>query len=162
MKSGLAKNVLFAVLGVIVAGVFAVKPLYGLALTILIGIGYGLWVQAIYRQLNQRQAPIDGLMPQELQPAQLYYKRGRNRWDQGNYAGALGDFERAIADPDCFPEVYYQYGLLLLETGNAIDALRRLEQAAAIAQRSHEPELCEQARHTIERLRAKFPQLAYC
>jgi tetratricopeptide (TPR) repeat protein len=162
MKSGLAKNLLFAVLGVIVAVCFALKPLYGLALFIVLGIFYGWQVQAVYRRLNERKAPIEGLVPEELQPAQLYYKRAQIRLEKGDYPGALGDFERAIADENCLPEVYYQYGLLLLETGNAIDALRRLEEAADRARRSQETQLHEQALHTIARLRRKFPQLTHC
>jgi tetratricopeptide (TPR) repeat protein len=160
MKSRLAKYSLFIIIGAIVALCFAIKPLFGCIAVFLLASLYAWRVKAIYQRLANRQQQLDGMESQELQPVQVYYRRARQRWEQEDYLGAINDFELAIADEFCFAEVHYQYGMLLLETGNAIDAMVRLEQAINHAHRNQEHSIQEQASATLARLRHKFPQIS--
>jgi tetratricopeptide (TPR) repeat protein len=160
MKSRLARYLLFAIVGAIVALCFAIKPLVGFIAVLFLVALYAWRMQSIYQRLANRQQRPDGMEDKELQPAQVYYRRACKRWEQGEHAGAMSDFELAIADELCFAEVYYQYGMLLLETGNAIDAMVRLEQAINCANRDREPNMQVQATTTLNRLRHKFPQVA--
>jgi tetratricopeptide (TPR) repeat protein len=160
MNSKFFRFFLFFLVGVILAGCFAIKPLFGVVALLIVATLYLLLVQTFYRRMTQKNqslpVAVDG---QELQPSEVYYRRARQRWEQGNHAGAMSDFELAIAEADCSAEVYYQYAMLLLETGNAIDGVMRLEQAINQARRNQEQSIQTQAAATLNRLRQKFPQL---
>jgi hypothetical protein len=162
MKSKFFRFLLFAIVGIVLAGCFVIKPLFGSLALLLTVVLYLLFVQTLYRRMtNKKQLPIDvDVDGQELQPAQVYYRRARQRWEQSNHTGAMSDFELAIAEADCSAEVYYQYAMLLLETGNAIDGVVRLEQAIGQAHRNQEENIQTQAAKTLNRLRQKFPQLS--
>jgi tetratricopeptide (TPR) repeat protein len=160
MNSKFFRFLLFTLVGIILAGCFAVKPLFGAIALLVTVILYLLLIQTIYHRMTQKkQLPVD-VDAQALEPAQVYYRRARQRWEQGNQTGAMGDFELAIAEEVCSAEVYYQYAMLLLETGNAIDGVVRLEQAIDRARRNQEEDIQTQAAATLNRLRQKFPQLA--
>jgi tetratricopeptide (TPR) repeat protein len=160
MNSKFFRFLLFILVGIVLAGCFAIKPLFGgLALLVTVTL-YLLLMQTIYRRMTkQKELPV-AVAGQELEPAQVYYRRARQRWEQGNQAGAMSDFELAIAEEVCSAEVYYQYAMLLLETGNAIDGVVRLEQAINQARYNQEEDIQTQATATLSRLRQKFPQLA--
>ncbi len=160
MNSKFFRFLLFALVGIILAGCFAIKPLFGGLALLATVILYLFFMQTIYRRMTkQKQSPVD-VDGQELAAAQVYYRRARQRWEQGNQAGAMSDFELAIAEEVCSAEIYYQYAMLLLETGNAIDGVVRLEQAINRARRNQEEDVQTQAAETLNRLRQKFPQLA--
>jgi tetratricopeptide (TPR) repeat protein len=160
MKARFWRYPLFFVVGAAIALGFVFKPWYALGVLALFTGGYIWWVHRIYRRLAQRQQEVSaGIDSTDLQAHQLYYRRAQQQWEQGEYSGALGNFERAIADDHCPPEIYYQYGMLLLETGNPIDAMARLEQTVGLAYHHNDTTLHHQAMATIARLRKKFPQV---
>lgn len=161
MNSKFFRFCLFFLVGIILAGFFAIKPLLGGITLLIVATIYLLFVQALYRRMiQQNQSLSGGVDGQELQPAQVYYRRARQRWEESNHTGAISDFELAIAEAECSAEIYYQYAMLLLETGNAIDGVVRLEQAISQAHRNQEESIQTQAAATLNRLHQKFPQLA--
>jgi tetratricopeptide (TPR) repeat protein len=162
MKSRFFRFPIFALVGIAIALCFAVKPLYGGIALLGAVVLYGCMVQIFYRRMTRSsQLLVDEGMDAlvELEPATVYARRAQKRWQDGNHAGAIADFELAIAEDVCSAETYYQYAMLLLETGNAIDGVARLEQAINRARSNGEADTQERAVTTLHRLHNQIPLL---
>jgi tetratricopeptide (TPR) repeat protein len=160
MNSGLTKNALSALVGIVMAFLLVLQPWLGLAAIVGVGIIYYRTVQMRLRRRqslarSRSQAMGDSNLPTpDIEPAVAYLNRGRSLYAQQDYVGAMSDFDRVIwIDHDC-RTAYYFRALCLLAVEELDQAAIDLEVAKDLAMQHHDEQLLAE----IDRVFIEIPQ----
>jgi tetratricopeptide (TPR) repeat protein len=140
-NSGFARNLLGVLLGIIIAFILVLNPWWGLGSMVASALVYGYTIKARWlRRTNNHSDPelVSQALLQEIEPVQAYYKRGRVRLSQNNYAGAIADLNRVIDIDDNFGKAYYYRAVAFIALEEKSAAIADLQIAADLARQNQE------------------------